>query len=137
MPSDPIKRAKARAIAELVNSGIQPYQNISVVQQVLKEMGKSKRDEWLQNYLGKGFDSIESILKETSESGQFCVGQSLSIADICLVPQVYSAKRFKIDFAKYPLINSINSNLEAVPQFIKAHAHNQIDTSEKFKSNIK
>jgi maleylacetoacetate isomerase len=134
MPEDPVKRAKARIIAEIINSSMQPYQNLNVIQRVTKEMGKEKRDEWLKFYVGKGLDSIEYILEETSCEGLYCIDNQVSLADIFLVPQVYSAKRFKINFDKYPFIRSINSNLEKLPEFIKAHAHNQIDTTSKFKN---
>jgi maleylacetoacetate isomerase len=128
MPEDPIKRAKARSIAELINSGIQPLQNLNVIQRIEKE----KRKEWLNIYISKGFNAVEKILEKTSHDGSFCVDKQLSIADIFLVPQVYSAKRYKVDLSKYPLINSVNSNLEKIPEFVRAHAHNQIDTTKKF-----
>jgi maleylacetoacetate isomerase len=129
IPEDPVKCAKARCIAEIINSGIQPLQNLNVVQRLEKE----KRKEWLHHYIDKGLVSIEQLLQETSADGLFCVDNKLSIADICLVPQVYGAKRYKVDVSKYPLISSVNSNLEKNPEFFRAHAHNQIDTTSKFK----
>ncbi len=128
---DPLKRAKARSIAEIVNSGIQPLQNLNVIQRLEKE----KRKDWLDIYINKGLNSVEKMLSETSQDGLFCVDKQLSIADIFLVPQVYSARRYKVDLSKYPLINSVNSNLEKIPEFIRAHAHNQIDTTSKFIKN--
>jgi maleylacetoacetate isomerase len=85
IPTDPVKRARARAIAEIINSGIQPYQNTNVVKRIAQEMGDEKKNEWLQFYLRKGFKAIEEALKETS--GKFCVGDEITIADLCLVPQ--------------------------------------------------
>lgn len=92
IPSDPIKRARARAIAEIVNSGIQPYQNANVINRIGQYQGDEKKLEWINNYLTRGFRAIEALLKQTS--GKYCVGDDITIADCCLVPQVYSANRF-------------------------------------------
>jgi maleylacetoacetate isomerase len=93
LPSDPIKRAKARALAEIVNSGIQPYQKTSVVKRFAEQYGEEKKNEWVYTHLNNGFRAFEEMLKETS--GKYCVGDEVSIADMCLVPQVYAG--FKLD----------------------------------------
>ncbi|CAF0820964.1 unnamed protein product [Brachionus calyciflorus] len=124
LPEDPVKRAKSRIIAEIINSGVQPYQNANVIKRINNE-SKEMRIKWLDFYLNKGLNSVEEALKETK--GKYCVGNKISIADLCLVPQVYSAKRYKIDLAKYPLINSINLELENLPEFVKANPENQPD----------
>ncbi|RNA14529.1 maleylacetoacetate isomerase isoform X2 [Brachionus plicatilis] len=126
LSSDPVKRAKSKIIAELINSGIQPYQNANVIKKINVQMGKVKRIEWLNFYLNKGLKALEANLKNTK--GRYCVGDEISIADLCLVPQVYAAKRYKIDVTKYPLINSVNLELEILPSFIKAHPDNQPDS---------
>ena len=113
LPRNPIKRAQARAIAEIINSGIQPYQNLNV----LKRIAKEKKYEWLYFYLSKGLRSLETTLKVTS--GKFCVGDELSIADLCLVPQIFHVKRNKIEFSDklYPYLTRINNELEEIPEF--------------------
>jgi maleylacetoacetate isomerase len=127
MPTDPLNRQKSKTIAEIINSGIQPYQNINV----LKRIGDEKKSEWLNYYLNKGLHSIEVILKETS--GKYCVGDQISIADLFLVPQYNSCQRYSIDLSKYKLINKIVADLNQIPEFKKAHAYRQIDAAEKFK----
>lgn len=92
LPRDPAKRAKARAIAEIINSGTQPYQNVNVLLRLSQQLGEAKKNEWLQFYLRKGFIALEEMLKQTS--GRFCVGDEISIADLFLVPQVYAGYRF-------------------------------------------
>lgn len=133
LPVDPVKRAKARAIAEIVNSGIQPYQNTNVLKRLVKEIGEDKKNEWLQFYLAKGFRAIEESLKESS--GKYCVGDEITIADLCLVPQVYSAHRFQVDLSSYPNVLRVNSELEKLPAFHKSHAHRQPDTFPEFRED--
>jgi len=78
-----VKKFQAKCIAEIINSGIQPYQNLNVINRVTNDQGKTKRKEWVQFYLNKGLNSIEEMLKKT-RSGKYCVGDQISIADICL-----------------------------------------------------
>lgn len=131
LPDEPAKRAQARAIAEVINSGIQPYQNIDAVVRLNKSMGRDKRNEWLNHYLDKGARTLEAMLARSS--GRFCVGDSVSIADLCLVPQVEAFVRVKkaiatpFDLGHFPNLKRVNANLEAMPEFKRAHAHNQSD----------
>ncbi len=133
LPKDPVKRAKARAIAEIVNSGIQPYQNTNVLKRLVANEGEEKKNEWLHFYLNKGFRALESALQESS--GKYSVGDEVSIADLCLVPQVYSAWRFNIDLTPYPTVRRVNSELEKLDAFRKGHAHRQPDTYPELKEN--
>nr|AYN44492.1 glutathione S-transferase Z4 [Brachionus calyciflorus] len=134
IPKDPIKRVKARIIAEIINSGIQPYQNANVIKKIAQEtQSEEKKMEWIKFYLTKGFRAIESALVESS--GKYCVGDEITIADLCLVPQVYSAFRFNIDLTDFPNVRRVYAELEKVPEFIKAHAHRQIDTPSELREN--
>ena len=84
-------------------------------------------------YLTKGFRAIESALSETS--GKYCVGDEITIADLCLVPQVYSANRFKVDLTDFPHVRRVYAELEQHPAFKKAHAHRQPDTLPELREN--
>jgi maleylacetoacetate isomerase len=117
----------------MVNSGIQPYQNTNVLKRLVASLGEEKKNEWLQNYLHKGFRAIEATLAETS--GRYCVGDDVTIADLCLVPQVYSANRFNVDLTPYPNVRRVNAALEQLPAFRKAHAHRQPDTYPELKED--
>ena len=118
LPKDPVKRGQSRMISEIINSGIQPYQNANVLKRIKKEMGNVKSDEWLNFYLAKGLKSLEFTLKKTS--GIYCVGNEISIADMCLVPQIFHVKRNKIEFSDklYPNIFRLNGTLEKIPEFV-------------------
>lgn len=104
-------------VAEVINSGIQPYQNLSVLKRVNKLMNPEKKEEWVKFYISKGLNSLETILKETS--GKYCIGNELSIADLCLVPQIFHAKRNNINITDqtYPILYKINSQLEQIEEF--------------------
>ena len=121
MPKDPIKRFQARSLSEIVNAGIQPLQNLSV----LKMVGAERRDEWLNNFLSKGLRAFETQLKQTS--GRYCVGDEISIADLFLVPQVEAANRFKINLNDFELIKKIINELAKLPQYQSSHPFSQPD----------
>jgi len=125
-PKDHVKRAQARAIAEMINSGIQPLQNLSVLNALTQDKG-----EWAKRVIAQGFQALEKTLEQTS--GKCCVGDELSIADLCLVPQVFNAIRFKVDLSSFPLITKINAFLETQPAFVAAHPKQQPDCPDNEK----
>jgi len=122
LPKDSIKRAKVRQIVETICGDIHPIQNL----RVLKKIDSEKMTEWCQYWISTGFEGLEKIL--TSVSGKYCVGDEITLADCCLVPQVYNAVRWFVDMSKYPTIVRINEELSKLPQFKEAHADNQPDT---------
>jgi maleylacetoacetate isomerase len=91
LPQDPYKRAKVREICEVIISGIQPLQNIGVLNHMGDFMG-SKEKAWSQHWINRGFKALEKLL--SSSSGMYCIGDEVTIADCCLVPQVYNARRY-------------------------------------------
>ncbi|PVD25654.1 hypothetical protein C0Q70_13313 [Pomacea canaliculata] len=123
LPKDPKERAKVRMLAEVINSGIQPLQNLKV----LKALGE-KKEEWARTVISDGFSALEKMLQGTA--GRYCVGNEVTVADIFLVPQVYNANRFGVDISKYPTINKIKDALVALPAFVAADAARQPDTPE-------
>ncbi|XP_029901054.1 maleylacetoacetate isomerase isoform X1 [Myripristis murdjan] len=121
LPTDPKKRAQVRMICDLIASGIQPLQNLYVIQKIGAE-----KVQWAQHFIERGFQALEPILKETA--GKYCVGDEISMADICLVPQVYNAERFKVDVGKYPTIKRLNQTLIEIEAFKVSHPSCQPDT---------
>ncbi|XP_043929837.1 maleylacetoacetate isomerase isoform X1 [Protopterus annectens] len=124
LPDDPKKRAQVRMISDVIAAGIQPLQvnNLAVLQKV----GDDKKLEWAQHFIIKGFNALEKILQQTA--GQYCVGDEISMADLCLVPQVYNAERFKVDLKPYPTITRINITLIELDAFKVSHPSYQPDT---------
>merc|ERR1712080_55185 len=102
LPEDPVKRAKVREVCEVIGSGIQPIQNLSVITHVASLVegdATQVKQEWAKHYIAKGFDALEKMLSVCS--GEYSVGDEVTLADCCLVPQVYNALRFKVDMEQY------------------------------------
>ncbi|XP_042293739.1 maleylacetoacetate isomerase isoform X3 [Sceloporus undulatus] len=127
LPQDPKKRAQVRMISDHIVTGIQPLQNLSVLQQ----MGEKKL-EWAQRCISSGFEALEQILKKTA--GQYCVGNEVTMADLCLVPQVFNAERYKVDLTPYPTIRQINKALLELESFQTSHPSRQPDTPPELKA---
>lgn len=116
-------RAAARALAELINSGIQPLQNLSTTKRV-KELGGDDK-AWVQAYIQSGLAAFEAQVQLTV--GEFCVGDRPTIADCCLVPQLYSAERFGVALDAYPVCRRILDACHQLPAFTSAHPDQQPD----------
>lgn len=87
LPQDVHKRAKTREVCEVITAGIQPLQNLIV----LIHVGEEKKKEWAQHWITRGFRAIEKLL--STSAGKFCIGDEITMADCCLVPQVFNARR--------------------------------------------
>jgi maleylpyruvate isomerase len=123
LPADPWLRARARQLAEIVNSGTQPFQNLAVTNKV-KELG-GDREAWLQHFIPRGLSVLERAATETA--GTFLIGDAVTIADVYLVPQLYAARRFGVDVAPYPTLLRVEAACAALPAFQTAHADAQPD----------
>ncbi|XP_063097640.1 maleylacetoacetate isomerase isoform X3 [Cavia porcellus] len=128
LPQDPKKRASVRMISDLIASGIQPLQNLSV----LNEVGTEKQLSWAQKVISSGFNALEQILQSTA--GKCCIGDEVSMADLCLVPQVANAERFKVNLNPYPTISRINKTLLALEAFQVSHPSRQPDTPAELRA---
>nr|XP_028707553.1 maleylacetoacetate isomerase isoform X1 [Macaca mulatta] len=128
LPQDPKKRASVRMISDLIAGGIQPLQNLSV----LKQVGEEFQLTWAQNAIISGFNALEQILQSTA--GTYCVGDEVTMADLCLVPQVANAERFKVDCTLYPTISSINKRLLVLEAFQVTHPCRQPDTPTELRA---
>lgn len=127
LPQDPKKRAQVRMISDHIASGIQPLQNLSV----LNKMGERKM-EWAQQCITSGFQALEQILQHTA--GRYCVGDEVSMADLCLVPQAANAERYGVSLDPYPTITRINKALLELEAFKVSHPSRQPDTPAELRS---
>jgi maleylpyruvate isomerase len=123
LPADPWARARARQLAEIVNSGIQPHQNLATTKKV-KELGGDPQ-KWLEHFIGRGLGVLERAAAETA--GAFLVGDAPTIADVYLVPQLYAARRFNVDLAPFPTLTRVDAACAALSAFRSAHADAQPD----------
>ena len=124
LPKTPSQRAKARMFAELINSGIQPLQNLQVLNYVDAELHGDKK-AWEAHWIDKGLRPLQALAEETA--GTFLIGDHPTIADICLIPQLYGARRFGVDLSHYGLLLKVEAACNALPAFQAAHADKQPD----------
>jgi maleylpyruvate isomerase len=129
LPSDPVERAVVRQLSELVNSGIQPLQNTSVLLKLKADYGASDPNPWCQHWIEKGLKAYQASLKGIH--GRFSVGDSVTMADLCLVPQVYNARRFGVPLGELGLLVDIEAACNELPAFQAAHPAAQIDTPDE------
>lgn len=126
LSKDKIRRAQIRSLASIFISGIQPLQNIGVLSLLGREYSTSDREVvWAQHWIKKGFEAVEIYLQTTA--GKYCVGDEITLADVCLVPQVFNARKFNVDLKSYPTILRIDNGLNKVETFVKSHPFNQED----------
>lgn len=123
LPRDPYLRARTRALAELINSGIQPHQNLSTLKK-LKAFGGDPA-AWTADFIGNGLAAFERSLAETA--GAFCVGDAPTIADCCLVPQLAGARRFQVEIGHLARLLEIEARCLALPAFADAMPDRQPD----------
>jgi maleylpyruvate isomerase len=124
LPADAFLRARARQLALLVASGIQPLQNTAVQLWVEQEL-HADAPAWSRHWVTRGLDALEKLTRETA--GRYSVGDALSFADVCLVPQLHFARRFQVELAPYPTLLAIEAACATLPAFVQAHADNQPD----------
>lgn len=115
LPKAPADRAKARALAMAVAMDIQPVCNLRVAQHAVT-FGASTED-WMQHFITLGFQGLEPMLPDTP----FAHGDKPGLADLCLLPQVYNARRWGVDMAPFPRITEITDRMEAIPEIAAAH----------------
>ena len=129
LPPTPRDRARVRAMAQLIACDIHPLNNLRVLQYLEREWNapQNERDEWVRHWIVEGFHAFEAMLVEDLARGEFCEGDTPSIADCCLVPQVYNARRFSIDLTPFPTICQIEASCQALPAFEAAMPENQPD----------
>ncbi|XP_053682556.1 probable maleylacetoacetate isomerase 2 [Sabethes cyaneus] len=122
LPQDNLQRAKVREICEVITSGIQPFQNVGTLDYIGK---KNKALEWAQYWIARGFCAVEKLL--AASAGKYCVGDQITLADCCLVPQVFNARLYKVDLTPYVTLTRIDRALAEHPAFKAAHPFNQVD----------
>jgi maleylacetoacetate isomerase len=123
LPRDAPGRARVRAIAQLVACDIHPLNNLRVLRWLKHDLGAddAARDRWMHHWIHEGFTALETMLVE---GAGFCHGEAPTLADICLVPQVVNAQRYKVDLSPYPRIRRVFDTCMKVAAFVRAHPKN-------------
>lgn len=122
LPAAPLDRARVRALAAIVGCDIHPINNRRVLIQLRQQFGANEDavNAWCATWISAGFDALEALLAADTQRGAFCWGHSPTLADVYLVPQVESARRFGVDMAPWPLITAIDQACAALPAFAQA-----------------
>jgi maleylpyruvate isomerase len=128
LPAEPLARARVRALTQSIVSDIHPLNNLRVLRYLEDKLlvDRAARDSWYRHWVEVGFDALERWLVQDAGSGRFCHGNSPTLADICLVPQVFNARRFAVDMNAYPRILAIDAVCRELPAFQAAAPENQI-----------
>ncbi len=130
LPKDPVEKARVRALSYAIACDIAPINNLSILKYLKEELNVSdeQKMQWIQHWIAKGFTALEVMLQDKA-TGTFCHGDTPTMADCCLIPQIFNAKRFECDLSPYPKIIQIVENCEALPAFAKAHPSKQPDAA--------
>ncbi len=130
LPSSIEERARVRQIALTISCDIHPLQNLRVLKYLTGTFGLSEEDktQWIRHWLALGLGALEADLARSVMCGRFCVGDSPTMADCALVPQMFSAARFGVDTSPYPTLRAIYEACEALPGVASAHPSRQIDS---------
>ncbi len=126
LPRGRVARARARQLAECVNAGIQPFQNLPVLAFIKDNLGGDST-AFARRWNTRGLEALEALAQR---AGKFLVGDELSIADVCLIPQLYSARRFGVDTHAFPTLLRVEAACHALPAFTAAHPDRQPDAPQ-------
>jgi maleylacetoacetate isomerase len=126
LPGDPFDRQMVRAMAAIVSNDIHPLNNVRVTRALAAmDVSEAYRNTWITRWIGDGFQALEPLVAKHGSGWAF--GDHPTLADCCLIPQIYSAKRFKVDMAPFPSIQAVAEKAEAHPAFAAAHPSRQPD----------
>jgi maleylacetoacetate isomerase len=129
VPKDPVDRARVRMLSQIIACDIQPMQNTSTTRYLKDKLrlDDAAVAEWLREWITRGLDAFNAHLERDHLSGKFCHGDSPTMADCCLVPQLFAAERFGVPMTRYPRLALINENCAAMTAFQHAHPAKQTD----------
>ena len=129
LPASPEARARVRALAQIVACDIHPLNNLRVLKYLVDDLGTAEPDKlaWYRHWVAEGLAALEAILASAEETGRFCHGDEPGLADLCLIPQLYNARRFDCELTDYPTLTGIESACQTLPAFVAAEPERQAD----------
>ena len=129
LPPDAAARARVRQIMNIVCCDIHPLNNLRVLLYLKNElaMAQDAVDAWYAKWIQTGFAAMETLIANGRAAPSYCVGETPTLADVCLIPQVYNARRFKVDLTEFPLIQHIVAQCNELNAFQAAQPEAQVD----------
>lgn len=121
IPEEPVARARVQAFAQAIVCEIHPLNNLRVLKYLRGELklDDAAVNQWYSHWIAEAFAPLETLAERWS-GGRYCFGDTVSVADVCLVPQIYNARRFNCDLTAYPTLARIGAGLESEPAFASA-----------------
>ncbi|MBX2987821.1 MAG: maleylacetoacetate isomerase [Bdellovibrionaceae bacterium] len=132
-PWDPVARAQVRQFCENINAGMHPLCNLKIQKYLEAKHGydQAAKEAWIAHWTRPGFAALEQLLQR--HAGTYCFGDQITAADVCLVPMVFSARRFNVDLGDFPIVERIDRRCQEHPAFQQAHPLTQVDTPEELR----
>jgi maleylacetoacetate isomerase len=133
LPTDPLGRARVRALAQAIACDIHPINNLRVLNRLEAQFGADAdaKAAWYRHWIAEGLTGVEGLLAGAADTGpqigSFCHGDAPGLADVCLVPQLYNARRFEVDLSPFPIVTRIDAACRALPAFRNAAPEAQPD----------
>jgi maleylacetoacetate isomerase/maleylpyruvate isomerase len=128
LPEDHSARARVRSLCQLIACDIHPLNNLRVLRYLESTLNvaQAARDDWYRHWVTTGFAAFEELLSRDDSRGRFCFGDQPGMADVCLVPQIYNARRYSVDLTPYPRIVAIDAACGELPAFASAAPEKQV-----------
>jgi maleylpyruvate isomerase len=125
LPRDGLERAKVRALAQVIACDIHPLNNTAPLRYLKHELGQPQEriDTWYRHWVLEGFEAVEALIGP----GRYAFGNEVTLADVCLVPQVYNARRFNVPLDRFPRIVAVDAACRELPAFDQARPESQAD----------
>jgi maleylacetoacetate isomerase len=129
LPAHPMARAQVRSMAQAIACDIHPINNLRILNYLKNELKQDENtvNSWYRHWITEGFRGLEAQAREHSASKRYLFADDVSIADICLVPQMFNARRFDTDLSSFPTLVAISTYLESLPAFAAARPEVQPD----------
>lgn len=129
LPGDAVGRARVRALTQVIACDIHPLNNLRVLKYLTDHLHDAEENklDWYRHWVHVGFQALERMLATSDDTGEFCHGDRPTLADVCLLPQVFNGRRYDCDLTSYPTITRISANCETMPAFIEAAPERQLD----------
>lgn len=129
LPPDLAGRARVRALSQAIACDIHPINNLRVLKYLSERLGATaqQKNDWYRHWIALGLEALEAQVAQSPDTGSFCHGDTPTMADCCLVPQLYNARRFECELSAYPTLVAIAQRCEALIPFADARPDAQAD----------